>query len=113
MPDAIKCLGEVGGKPGIFAGSYAWKINKIFALKINKIPPFYLTFAQNVPTFYIMFARKQNSGIFLGGGGNPLPGGWTPGPPPVKSGRAVKTSKERRDVDMTTGAKDQSSCSIL
>ena len=27
------------------------KFYMIFALKINKIPPFYLTFAENVPEF--------------------------------------------------------------
>jgi len=57
----------------------------IFARKINKIPTFYSTFAQNVPEFYITFPEKLFPEIFFLGGGNSLPGAG-PRPPPAKSG---------------------------
>ena len=40
-----------------------------FARKINKIPEFYMIFAQKMPEFYMLIARKIFSRFFFLGGG--------------------------------------------
>jgi len=50
----------------------------IFALKSNKIPEFYVIFAQKVPKFYIILARKIFFPIFWGHVPPPLPQSPTP-----------------------------------
>jgi len=47
----------------------------IFALKISKIPEFYMISARKVPEFYIINTRKYFSRFFLffGGGVPPAP----------------------------------------
>ena len=61
----------------------------IFARKVNKIPEFYMIFAQKVPELYIIIARKICFPEFFGGGGTcPLPS-----PPPVYCAHNTKTSE--------------------
>ena len=75
----------------------------IFARKSNKIPEFYTRHLPENARIYIIFGQKICFRDFFGGVGTRQPPspvsyayGWTPGPPPAKSGPAehsVKTYK--------------------
>jgi len=58
-------------------GSARTQLRELTQLTLLPRPPSWWqgdsTFARNMPEFYITFARKIFFGIFLFGGGNPLP----------------------------------------
>ena len=70
----------------------------IFALKIYKIPEFYMIFARKIPEFYLIIARKLLNPNFRGACA-PLPPPLPPSPSPILHCRNSKLINYR----MTAG----------